>query len=593
MNVLLLVLVAATGFGELTSIDKVGIPPEGGSIGDDITIGDCIVLDDNGVQGCVRTTDVAPNDVLLTGQTAYPEASVNTTGADVHLAGGLGSKSVTVDDYNNCGTDTVTVTIDGSASVLTEASEWTAATSNAATATSLASAIDALTGVSASATAAVVYVTKDDTTSAITLAEGDATCTTIANGTDGKIKTFTELQLQSTLDSNDNLVYNSGGAIELGTAGTPGSAAAGDIYTGGDLEIDGVVYSDGGVVLANDQTLVLGPGPLYSLQYNSSGTKLDLTSTDCNGGGTDCIPVSIDDGTDDLVYTGNGVYGLSQRLVLDDDGDTGIMVDADDSTSFYNGTSNWTSDYSLRLTGTTLNVNVNAKLLDAKLFIFGSGTDYWVSYDNSATQLEFASTDCDGGGTDCDWLIIDDDTDDPIFSGTPTFETTERCSFIAAGADILGPTAPSNQTNGNVRGPALNIAAETLYLVWEIPSDWAGDDVKVKLYWTNQTTDALLLNETVKLDFNYGAFAGSSEQVDGASTESTTTYTETANPGNDGDSHETELTLTYNDGTNPLAAMDIISGALNRDVATDTYSGYVIVYATEFCYNSTGIPDHF
>lgn len=65
--------------------------------------------------------------------------------------------------------DTVTVTIDGTPNVLTEGVEWTAATSNAATATSLAAAINALAGVGATAVGAEVLVTRDQGTGEVAL----------------------------------------------------------------------------------------------------------------------------------------------------------------------------------------------------------------------------------------------------------------------------------------------------------------------------------------------------------------------------------------------------------------------------------------
>lgn len=71
--------------------------------------------------------------------------------------------TVTVLDYADLGGAVVTVSIwDGTGSTdtdLTEGVDWTAATSNADTATSLAAAIDALTGVSAAADGAVITVT--------------------------------------------------------------------------------------------------------------------------------------------------------------------------------------------------------------------------------------------------------------------------------------------------------------------------------------------------------------------------------------------------------------------------------------------------
>jgi hypothetical protein len=64
---------------------------------------------------------------------------------------------------------TVTVTINGTPTVLTEGTEWTAATSNAATATSLATAIAAIAGVGATAVGAEVRVTRDDGTGEVAL----------------------------------------------------------------------------------------------------------------------------------------------------------------------------------------------------------------------------------------------------------------------------------------------------------------------------------------------------------------------------------------------------------------------------------------
>jgi hypothetical protein len=70
-------------------------------------------------------------------------------------------QTVTVSDYASMGTSTVTVTINGAATVLTAGTSFTAETSNDVTATNLAVAIAALTGVGAAAVGAVVTVTPD------------------------------------------------------------------------------------------------------------------------------------------------------------------------------------------------------------------------------------------------------------------------------------------------------------------------------------------------------------------------------------------------------------------------------------------------
>ena len=73
--------------------------------------------------------------------------ATNALAADLLIAG----LTIQVLDFAQLGTDnaTVTVTVNGVATVLTEGVEWTAAVSDDATATSLASAINAVTGLDA------------------------------------------------------------------------------------------------------------------------------------------------------------------------------------------------------------------------------------------------------------------------------------------------------------------------------------------------------------------------------------------------------------------------------------------------------------
>jgi predicted RecA/RadA family phage recombinase len=82
--------------------------------------------------------------------------ATNALAADLAISG----LTLTVLDFAQLNTDnaTVTVTINGVETVLTEDVEWDAATSNDATATALAAAINALTGVKATATTNVVTV---------------------------------------------------------------------------------------------------------------------------------------------------------------------------------------------------------------------------------------------------------------------------------------------------------------------------------------------------------------------------------------------------------------------------------------------------
>jgi hypothetical protein len=82
----------------------------------------------------------------------------------------------TVVDYTLLSGDTIDIAGTGiTTSTLTEGVDWTAATSNNATATSLASAIDGVSGVSASASGAVVTVVADTGADITTYTTSDAT----------------------------------------------------------------------------------------------------------------------------------------------------------------------------------------------------------------------------------------------------------------------------------------------------------------------------------------------------------------------------------------------------------------------------------
>ena len=119
-----------------------------------------------------------------------------------------GQAIVTVVDYTALAGDSVTVNgTDITNTTLTAGSEWTAATSNTATATSLASALDGVAGINATSTGAVVEVTVDN--------GGDITTFTTTDGTNlpgsaGSIDATgatknkeAQLERSSTIDTGD------------------------------------------------------------------------------------------------------------------------------------------------------------------------------------------------------------------------------------------------------------------------------------------------------------------------------------------------------------------------------------------------------
>ena len=113
----------------------------------------------------------------------------------------------TVIDYTGLSGDTLTINGDGfTNTVLTEGSEWTAATNNNTTAASLQSAIDGITGLTATVVGAIIEVTADSGSNITTFTSGDGTnLSAQAASIDGTAATKNaELQIErsSTIDSS-------------------------------------------------------------------------------------------------------------------------------------------------------------------------------------------------------------------------------------------------------------------------------------------------------------------------------------------------------------------------------------------------------
>src|SRR3972149_9057066 len=193
------------GGSSLTVEEEDGSPSIGGVT--KIQISNATLTDDGGgqvsiavtpgvlssIEGVSPTSEVAPGTLLAEGGDAWPGATVNTTGANLILAGGIGRRIYTVVAYGHASMadSTVTVTINGSATVKTEGVDWTAATSNNATATSLAAAIDAISGVSATTSSAVVRIVPDSGPYFLTIPKSAADAgMTATSGTDGVIDLY-------------------------------------------------------------------------------------------------------------------------------------------------------------------------------------------------------------------------------------------------------------------------------------------------------------------------------------------------------------------------------------------------------------------
>jgi len=134
------------------------------------------------------SSDVAPSSTLVKSGDAFPGAATNTTGANTILAGGIGKRIFTVVDYTQLAGTTVTITVNGVAIVKTENVDWYDSTSNGAVAISLASAIDGIAGVSASAATNDVRIVPDVGTYSLTIAKTAADAgMTATSGVDGTV----------------------------------------------------------------------------------------------------------------------------------------------------------------------------------------------------------------------------------------------------------------------------------------------------------------------------------------------------------------------------------------------------------------------
>lgn len=156
------------------------------------TNGAWVQYDGQGANGGTRKSDAAPLATALTASSAWSQATVNTSGANLNVAPGIGRRLIAL-TAANCAGDTVTVTENGSATVLTEGAQWNRGASNSAAATSLTAAINAVsgTGLVATASSGNVFIEKSAnplaTRSAVTasFATSDGTCAAITQGADG------------------------------------------------------------------------------------------------------------------------------------------------------------------------------------------------------------------------------------------------------------------------------------------------------------------------------------------------------------------------------------------------------------------------
>lgn len=158
--------------------------------------GPSVRRDFDGDMSCPYITDAAPAGTMYHPPDNFPGGT--QTPADIVIRPGLDERTVVIDDYTQgVALDTVVAQISlGSAASANCTATWgsgwcdSGCTSNALTATSLATVLDACTGIDASASSATVRISIDPTEGKVRnvlLTESRAALTTVSTNTDGAV----------------------------------------------------------------------------------------------------------------------------------------------------------------------------------------------------------------------------------------------------------------------------------------------------------------------------------------------------------------------------------------------------------------------
>jgi len=257
------------------------------------------VYDINGVITCYPSADTVPAALVYKSRSAWPAATVNTTGSDLVLAPGQGSTRITVSNNANCGAgDTITVTINGTANVLTRGTQWTEGANAAATCTAVRTAVIALAGIDATATtcnSAELDIYRNANGYDVAVATNDATCFTVVNGTDGQARVFGSLTVTGSITSlisafvTSNVFAQrfSGLFLDNGAADT-GDTGLVRIQNGGTLASGEAnpTGADGTIIYTTENTWAFSsPVAIGTLAFASLGTPSNgamAYCSDCN-----------------------------------------------------------------------------------------------------------------------------------------------------------------------------------------------------------------------------------------------------------------------------------------------------------------------
>ncbi len=253
----------------------------------------------SGIIFCPALTDDSPTQSChFQGMDAWAEAIVNPFGGNTVVCAGIGTRLISIDNFALCAGDSVTFTLnEGALPALVEGVDWAAGASNNDAAISLAIAVAAQAGISDAYVVGAgtdIFIVPELRTCEVGLAESDATCTTLTEDPNGSVFILSNIRLLGIAD----IITDADGNTRIET----GIDDQIDFYPGGNRRLSVASF---GVDIPDASAFFIGSSLDYGFKYDSAGTELRFTSTDCDGGGTDCNWLTLQDGTDDPIISGN------------------------------------------------------------------------------------------------------------------------------------------------------------------------------------------------------------------------------------------------------------------------------------------------
>jgi hypothetical protein len=290
-----------------------------------------------------KVADAAAMEGTYQAGNAYPSATgASRVGGAMNIAGGIGSMKITVADYTQCATDTLTITVNGADTVLTEGTEWNDATSNNATAGTIAAAIDTALAAYMDATAASAVVTVvpvPGDTFGVVLATSDTNCLTIVDGAEGAIRLWGNVDLEGNdffglASDSDTYIHRSAAntwqCVAGGTTAATFNATGATLYS---LDVTGglITEGDGTYSWTHTPTGVAteGIGEFDGALYTDGGFESAASQTASFGGAVDAANAIWFNGTGGIVSEGSGVDNFETTITFTNGGaDVALNVPA-------------------------------------------------------------------------------------------------------------------------------------------------------------------------------------------------------------------------------------------------------------------------